>query len=73
MFARRSMAVGQRASAAYSVATAITAITLSGWPGTDAASLRYLAAAVIVWVWTVALAVRLRTEFARRGRLPTTP
>ena len=62
VFARRSMALGQRPLAAYAVITAAVAMTLAGWPGTDGAAVRYFVAAVIVWTWTVVLALRLKWE-----------
>jgi hypothetical membrane protein len=62
VFARRSLALGRRAMTAYDVVTAGVAIALSQWPGTDGAAVRYLAAAVIIWAWTVALALRIRSE-----------
>jgi hypothetical membrane protein len=62
VFARRWMSLGQRALAVYAAVTALVAVALSGWPGTDGAAVRYFAAAVIVWTWTVVLALRLRSE-----------
>jgi Protein of unknown function (DUF998) len=56
VFARRSPSHGDRAAAAYAVATAVVAFGLAAWPGTDGASFRYLTASVIVWTWTVTLA-----------------
>jgi hypothetical protein len=50
--------------AAYTLASAVTALALSGWPGTDGASVRYFAASVIVWTWTVVLAIRVRLGLA---------
>ena len=61
VFARRSLALGDTLGAVYAVASAVAAIALSGWPGTDGASIRYFAAAVIVWTWTTTLALRLRS------------
>jgi len=67
VMARRSMANGQRTKAAYAVASAVTAIVLAGWPGLDAASVRYFAAAVIVWTWTVVLAIDVNQAAARNS------
>jgi hypothetical protein len=67
VFARRSLVLGQRAWALYAVITATVGMTLSLWPGTDGASVRYFVAAVIVWTWTVVLAVRLRSPFPGRA------
>jgi len=64
VFARRSLARGERILAAYAVCSALIALVLSGWPGTDGASVRYFVAAAIVWAWTVVLAVRLRRHVA---------
>jgi hypothetical protein len=60
VFARRSVLLGQRPSAAYGVISAVAAVVLAGWPGTDGAAVRYFVAAVIVWTWTAVLALRLR-------------
>lgn len=62
VFARRAIVLCQRPLAAYAVITAAVAMTLAGWPGTDGAAVRYFVAAVIVWTWTVVLALRLRCE-----------
>lgn len=67
LFARRSVALGERRFAVYAIATAIAAVALSGWPGTDGAAPRYFAAAVIVWTWTVVLALRLSSEVPGRN------
>jgi hypothetical membrane protein len=64
VFARRSLARGERTLAAYAVCSGLIALVLSGWPGTDGASVRYFIAAAIVWAWTVVLAVRLRKDVA---------
>ena len=40
---------------------------LAGWPGLDAASVRYFAAAVIVWTWTVVLAIDVNQAAARNS------
>jgi hypothetical protein len=71
VFARRSTVLGQRASAGYAVITAAIGMALSMWPGTDGASIRYFVAAVIVWAWTVVLALELRSARpgSRRGRV----
>lgn len=65
--ARRSMANGQRAKAAYAVASAVAAIVLAGSPGLDAASVGYFAAAVIVWTWTLVLAIEANQAAARNS------
>ena len=62
VFARRFIMAGQPLLAAYTVATALVALALSGWPGTDGASIRYFIASVIVWTWSVVLAVRVRSD-----------
>ena len=67
VFARRWLALGERALTAYTVASAVTAIALSQWPGMDGASVRYFVAAVIVWTWTVVLALRLRSAHRYRS------
>jgi hypothetical membrane protein len=64
VFTRRFLATGERMLAAYTLASAATALALSGWPGTDGASIRYFAASVIVWIWTVVLAIRVRSNQA---------
>lgn len=62
VFARRDAVLGRRGWAAYSAASAVTALALSMWPGRDGASVRYAVASVVTWAWTSAIAVRLRTE-----------
>jgi hypothetical protein len=62
VFARRFLTAGQPALAAYTVVSALVAFALSGWPGTDAASIRYFTASVIVWTWTVVLAMHVSSD-----------
>ncbi|HET9521536.1 MAG TPA: DUF998 domain-containing protein [Candidatus Limnocylindrales bacterium] len=62
VFSRRFAAIGERGWVAYSLASGLGALVLSGWPSTDGASVRYAIAAVIAWAWVTLLAVRLRGE-----------
>jgi hypothetical protein len=67
VFARRSMALGQRAAAAYAITSATAAVALAGWSGYDGASVRYFVAAAIVWAWTVSLAIEVNQAAARNS------
>jgi hypothetical membrane protein len=73
VFARRSLGLGERALTAYTVASAVIAIVLSQWRGMDGASVRYFVAAVIVWTWTVVLALRLRSAHGYRSSTEAEP
>ncbi|HEX5642085.1 MAG TPA: DUF998 domain-containing protein [Thermoleophilia bacterium] len=70
VFARRDVAQGRRGWAAFALATAATAIALSMWPGQGGASIRYFVAAVIVWAWVSATALRLGLGLTRRVAEP---
>jgi hypothetical membrane protein len=68
VYARRSLARGERALAVYAVVSALAAIVLSGWPGFDGVSVRYFTAGLVVWAWTAVLALRMRSENPGRDR-----
>jgi hypothetical membrane protein len=59
VFARRDAGLGRRGWVGYSVVTAIAALGLSMWPGQEGVSVRYFVAAVLVWAWMSAMAMRL--------------
>jgi hypothetical protein len=67
VFARRELADGDRRWAAYSLVSTAAALVLAMWPGEDGASIRYFVATIVAFVWTTAVALRLRSggEFAR--------
>jgi hypothetical membrane protein len=73
VFARRFLAGGERRWAAYSIATAAIATTLSMIPGQDGASVRYFIASILVWAWVSALAVKLSSEAARAAEPRVSP
>lgn len=62
VFARRFAEAGQRALAAYSIATALVVLALSAWPGEDGSSVRLAAAMVPAWAWVTALSAWMLRE-----------
>lgn len=64
--ARRFATDGRPSWAAYTVASAVVAVALAGWPDQDGASVRYALASVVAFGWLTAMAARLIAD------LPTT-